>query len=134
HQFVDVHARKKAICWPFGSPLTDSNRRPPSYHALRDGCRGLPSVAVRPFSAVFERVPFATGCHRLRPLGSINAPSIRRESLMTKRASGVEPSACRVLSPSSQRGGWLPVSLRLKPLRRQDAGAGDASEQEGCGW
>jgi len=32
----------------------------------------------------FDRVPFATGCHRLRPLGSINAPSIRRESLMAK--------------------------------------------------
>jgi hypothetical protein len=30
-----------------GSPLTDSNRRPPPYHALRNGCRGLPPVADR---------------------------------------------------------------------------------------
>src|SRR5262249_21215297 len=27
-----VEATKKAICWPFQSPLTDSNRRPPPYH------------------------------------------------------------------------------------------------------
>jgi hypothetical protein len=36
------------------------------------------------FERFFECVPFATGCHRLRPLGSINAPSIRRPSLMAK--------------------------------------------------
>jgi hypothetical protein len=29
------------------SPLTDSNRRPPPYHALRNRCRGLPPVADR---------------------------------------------------------------------------------------
>src|SRR5215216_3546383 len=26
-----LQATKKAICWPFQSPLTDSNRRPPPY-------------------------------------------------------------------------------------------------------
>jgi hypothetical protein len=37
----------------------------------------LPSVARgrgSAYFAVFERPRFATGCHRLRPLGSINAP------------------------------------------------------------
>ncbi len=29
------------------SPLSDSNRRPPPSHALRNGCRGLPLVADR---------------------------------------------------------------------------------------
>jgi hypothetical protein len=42
-----------------------------SYHALRNGCRGLPPVPNR---AVFAALRFATGCHWLRPLGSINAP------------------------------------------------------------
>ena len=58
------------------SPLTDSNRRPPPYHALRNGCYGLPPVADRLIGAVFGYVPFATRRHRLRPLGSINAPSL----------------------------------------------------------
>ena len=38
---------KAATCWPFKSPLTDSNRRPPPYHALPNRCRGLPPVADR---------------------------------------------------------------------------------------
>jgi hypothetical protein len=29
---LSSEATKKAICWPFVSPLTDSNRRPPPYH------------------------------------------------------------------------------------------------------
>jgi hypothetical protein len=42
------------------------------------------------FERLFWGVPFTTGRHRLRPLGSINVPFIRRESLMAKgiRASG----------------------------------------------
>jgi hypothetical protein len=44
------------------------------YHALRNRCRGLPPVADRLVRAVFGGVSFATGCHRLRPLGSTNAP------------------------------------------------------------
>ena len=37
-----TEATKKAICWPFKSPLTDSNRRPPPYHggALPTELRG----------------------------------------------------------------------------------------------
>src|SRR5205823_8566342 len=47
--------------------LTDSNRRPPPYHALRNGCRGLPPVADRLVLAVFgvSHLPrVATGCAR----------------------------------------------------------------------
>jgi len=40
--------RKIAVCGDFASPLTDSNRRPPPYHALRNRCRPLPAVAERP--------------------------------------------------------------------------------------
>ena len=53
------------------SPLTDSNRRPPPYHA---GHRN-PRQRFCLISAVFGVALFATRCHRLRPLCSINAPS-----------------------------------------------------------
>ena len=60
------------------SPLTDSNRRPPPYHAVpqatgRNSWQGswLVSAVLGPFA-------FASGCHRLRPLCSMNAPSARR--------------------------------------------------------
>jgi hypothetical protein len=39
--------RPAGIACPANStdqPLTDSNRRPPPYHALRNRCRGLPPV------------------------------------------------------------------------------------------
>jgi hypothetical protein len=39
-----TYADLQAFC---GSPLTDSNRRPPPYHALRNRCRGLRPVADR---------------------------------------------------------------------------------------
>jgi hypothetical protein len=52
--------------------VATAGRRPP-YHAQRNGCRGLPPVADRLIRAVFGPLPFATVCHRLRPLGSINA-------------------------------------------------------------
>jgi hypothetical protein len=58
------------------SPLTDSNRRPPPYHAL-------PAATGRNQRQRFWLVlgasgsrRFATGCHRLQPRGSIKAPSL----------------------------------------------------------
>ena len=59
----------------------------PSTPSLPCAPKPLPWVATRCGSAClsgFERVPFATGCHRLRPLGSINAPSSAPGSLMDK--------------------------------------------------
>jgi hypothetical protein len=60
---VRCSGNKKAICWPFKSPLTDSNRRPPPYHPKR-----LPWVATGCRSAYlsgFRRPPI---CHRLPPV------------------------------------------------------------------
>jgi hypothetical protein len=57
------------------SPLTDSNRRPPPYHALLSATGRKPRQRFWRVSAVFERMRFATGCHRLQPRGSIKAPS-----------------------------------------------------------
>jgi hypothetical protein len=56
------------------SPLTDSNRRPPPYHAPRSATSGNPRQGFWLVGAVSAAIPFATGCHRLRPLCSINAP------------------------------------------------------------
>jgi hypothetical protein len=40
---------KAATCGTLAeSPLTDSNRRPPPYHAVLSGCRGLPPLAKPP--------------------------------------------------------------------------------------
>jgi hypothetical protein len=54
------------------SPLTDSNRRPPPYHTQATGRN--PRQRFSPVSAVFGAAPFASGCHRLQPRGSIKAP------------------------------------------------------------
>ena len=68
-------ATKRAICWPFRSPLTDSNRRPPPYHALSAAAG---SSRKRLFAGTIRcgiETGFASGCHRLRPLVSTSAPS-----------------------------------------------------------
>jgi hypothetical protein len=38
--YADVVAHGQAQ-WESRSPLTDSNRRPPPYHAVSDRCRGV---------------------------------------------------------------------------------------------
>lgn len=43
-------------------------------HALRSATGRNPRQRFPPVRAVFGAVSFATGCHGLRPLGSINAP------------------------------------------------------------
>jgi uncharacterized protein YdhG (YjbR/CyaY superfamily) len=48
----------------FGSPLTDSNRRPPPYHQFSDRCEGLPIRLFSPYLNVPDLRPFATGCAR----------------------------------------------------------------------
>jgi hypothetical protein len=70
------------------SPLTDSNRRPSPYHF------GGPATGRNPWQrfwlvrAVFGAIPFATGCHRLRPLCSINAPCLGVHEGNTRRGLG----------------------------------------------
>ena len=67
------------------SPLTDSNRRPPPYHqgpAATGRNRWQRFWLDSAVSGVFR---FATGCHWLRPLGSINAPYSPRRSVMRRR-------------------------------------------------
>src|SRR5918996_5465396 len=57
------------------SPLTDSNRRPPSLPFWGHGNWSQPTATVFARLSRFRPLPFATDCHWLRPLGSINAPS-----------------------------------------------------------
>jgi hypothetical protein len=69
------------------SPLTDSNRRPPPYHLTPVATsRNLPQ-RIWLVSAVLAAGRFAGACYWLRLLGSINAPSSRRESLLRRRVS-----------------------------------------------
>ena len=48
------------------------------YHALRTATSGNPRQRFWLVRAVFAAIPFATGCHRLRPLCSIGAPRFGR--------------------------------------------------------
>jgi hypothetical protein len=57
------------------SPLTDSNRRPPPYHGTPHATGRNPRQRISHVCAVLGVLPFASGCHPLRPLGSIKAPS-----------------------------------------------------------
>src|ERR671937_80420 len=58
-----------------GSPLADSNRRPPPYHALQTATGGNRRQRFWLVFAVSAAIRFATDCHRLQPRGSIKAPS-----------------------------------------------------------
>jgi hypothetical protein len=55
---------------------------------------GCHQLRIGLFERFFERVPLATGCHRLRPLGSINAPPIRRDSDGQQAAAEQVGEAC----------------------------------------
>src|SRR5439155_1494846 len=58
------------------SPLTDSNRRPPPYHALRSATARNPRQRFPYVLAASAPISFATDCDRLQPRGSIKAPSL----------------------------------------------------------
>src|SRR5918994_5231060 len=71
---MPIRKRKSRFAGLLQSPLTDSNRRPPPYHGAstatgRNRRQRFPACLSR-----FAAAAFATGCHPLRPLGSINAP------------------------------------------------------------
>ena len=57
------------------SPLPDSNRRPPPYHALRMASSRNRRQRFGLIFAGSAPIPFATDCHRLQPRGSTKAPS-----------------------------------------------------------
>src|SRR5581483_3989344 len=91
------------------SPLTDSNRRPPPYHILVHATNGNRWQRFWLVWAVFRPDRFATGCHWLPPLCSINAPSSAAGSVMR---SGVGGSCARDVESSvcpAERGsiGWV---------------------------
>src|SRR5919198_2147551 len=66
--------RKELISGELAKPFGGLERRPPPYHALRSATSGNPQQRFWLVRAVFAGLPFATGCHGLRPLCSTNAP------------------------------------------------------------
>jgi hypothetical protein len=58
-----------------GTPCTTRGRLDPPYHGATAATGCNPGQRLSPIWAEFAAIPFATGCQRLRPLGSINAPS-----------------------------------------------------------
>ena len=70
------------------SPLTDSNRRPPPYHVLPDATGGRRWQRNSLVFAVPRASRFAAGCHRLRPRGSITAPSVSAKLRVERPAVG----------------------------------------------
>jgi hypothetical protein len=86
--------QKNRICRSFlPSPLTDSNHRPPPYHFGVSATGGNRRQRFWLDSAVSGVFRFATGCHWLRPLGSINAPYSPRRSVWTAVRIVAEPEA-----------------------------------------
>ena len=57
------------------SPLPDSNRRPPPYHAIQTATGGSRWQRFRPRSSRFSAAREPNVCHPLRPLCSITVPS-----------------------------------------------------------
>jgi hypothetical protein len=72
------------ICRYF-KPSSGLEPETPPYHALRSATGRNRWQRFWLIRAVSEARAFATGCHWLRPLGSMNAPSSSPESLMRKR-------------------------------------------------
>ncbi len=56
------------------SPLPDSNRGPPPYHGSSQATGGSRGQRIWLVFAASGADAFASGCHWLRPLGSIKAP------------------------------------------------------------
>jgi hypothetical protein len=90
------------------SPLTDSNGRPPPYHALRAATGRNPGQRFwRVFAASVLRL-LAAGCHRLQPLGSIKAPSsvVCAGYDGRRRASGWRSAGRRRRGTAARRTAW----------------------------
>ena len=85
-----------------------------TYHALRTATGRNPRQRFWLVSALFRLGAFATGCHWLRPLGSIIAPSSSRRSVVRRRIWEHSSPAERVTTFRVERGSKLLVPLRLK--------------------
>src|SRR5215211_4660831 len=76
----------------------------------------------------FVARPFATGCHWLRPLGSIKAPYTESESLVRPRLPGCPGTTarCATRAADTAREARAPVGLRdhESPASRKDLAAG----------
>src|SRR6266568_77915 len=70
-----VIAKKPPVCTDSSSPLTDSNRRPPPYHAIQTATGGSRWQRFVASSSRFRASGHPNLCHPLRPLCSITVPS-----------------------------------------------------------
>ena len=104
------------------SPLTDSNRRPPPYHALRNDCRG---VATGCGSACLSGFRGCSICHRLPPVApaglhkcsipSPGSPMAKGVWASPKCASSVEPFCVErgvIGAPAIMR--WLVTAMHIE--------------------
>jgi hypothetical protein len=99
------------------SPLPDSNRRPPPYHALETATARNQRQRFWLVSAVSAPIPFATSCHRLQPRGSIKAPSfVAYRGNRARAGTGSIPS-CRPLSLERLSTVTAPCGNRREPVR-----------------
>ena len=86
----------------FGAFAGPSDGLEPETPSLPCAPKPLPWVATGCQSAYlnhFRGFCFATGCHRLRPLGSINAPCPLGKTLMTKGFPGPPSALATAVSP-----------------------------------
>jgi hypothetical protein len=66
--------KRPGFAGPLQSPLTDSNRRPPPYHAIQTATGGSRWQRFSASSSHFPAFGPPNLCHRLRPLCSITVP------------------------------------------------------------
>jgi hypothetical protein len=128
--------RQSAVCGAFAEPSDGLEPSTPLLTMRREtvavGCHQL---RIGLFERFFERVPLATGCHRLRPLGSINAPSIRRDSDGQQAAAEQVGEACAAVEVDVpellQRSNDLGDPARLISWRPLAAAAARTSRLKG---
>jgi hypothetical protein len=72
---ADIRNKKSRYAGLLQSPLTDSNRRPPPYHAIQTATGGSQWQRFGASSSHFPAFRVPNVCHRLRPLCSITVAS-----------------------------------------------------------
>jgi hypothetical protein len=96
----------------YRSPLTDSNRRPPPYHAIPTATAGSRWQRFGASSSDFSACCEVNLCHRLRPLCSIPVPSQSSENAHpTRQPPPLVPAA-------GQRARRVQSPVWRSPLRR----------------
>src|SRR5919201_6123243 len=107
-----------------GSPLADSNRGPPPYHALQSATGGNRRRRFRLVFAVSAAIRFATDCHRFQPRGSIKAPS----NVVTIGYAGIMVTRPGTLVAVKQRARFRAAGGNRRSRRRAGLTAGRARE------